>query len=76
MYEAITQLLIIVGMLAAFIVGYRAGRREEKLIQMPAHDMKILNMNDEHEAPETEEKIREDMENSRSIMTGFDFINE
>ena len=68
-----TSALIIVGMLmlAAFHFGYRAGRQEEKLVEV--HPNLKLIVPEEEKALESDEEIRKDMEKARKLATGYDF---
>ncbi len=65
-------LITVVGMLSAFVLGYKAGRHEERLISIEPGKMDIVNTEEEGPATVDENKIREDIERSRLLITGFD----
>jgi len=65
-------LITVLGMLAAFVLGYKAGRHEERLLNIEPGKMDIINTEEEGLGLVDENKIREDMERSRLLITGFD----
>jgi len=65
-------LITVLGMLAAFVLGYKAGRHEERLISIEPGKMDVVNTEEEGPATVDENKIREDIERSRLLITGFD----
>ena len=69
MEQVLIQALLIIGMLMAFWMGYRAGKHEEKLIQMPMN-LKLINT-EEEKALETDEEIRENMKKAREMEENF-----
>ncbi len=73
MIELITHITTIMGILVGVWLGYKIGRRDDKIIQQHIPDMELIDTNEETEAPKSEDEIRKDMEYSRSLAGGFDF---
>lgn len=73
MIELITHVTTMFGILAGVWLGYKIGRRDDKIIQQHIPDIEIVNTDDKEEAPKTDEEIRKDIEYSRTITSGFDF---
>ena len=74
MYEFLKQLLTVSGVLLAFWMGYRAGKREETVMAKHIPPMDIADIEESEEvAPKSEDEIREDMKMSRTIMQGYDW---
>ncbi len=73
MIELITHITTIMGILVGVWLGYKIGRRDDKIIQQHVPDMELIDTNEETEAPKSEDEIRKDMEYSRTLARGFDF---
>jgi hypothetical protein len=69
-YNLMTQVVLIIGMLGAFVLGYRAGRKEEAIIRPHIPDMDIINTEELGPALESDEEIRKNMEESRKVIIG------
>jgi len=70
-YYIISLIVTVTGMLLSFKMGYRAAGREERLIMSAPSDMVIIDTEAEEKAPETDEKIREDMDMAIKMAQGY-----
>jgi len=62
------HLSTVLGLLAAFWIGYKAGRKDERIIEQRIPDLDII----EDRALEEDKDIREDIKFARTIASGYE----
>ena len=75
MFESLSHLVTILGLLTAFWMGYRASKKEDKVFTERIPNLDIINTEEESEAPKLDDEIRKDMEHARTLSGGYDFEN-
>jgi hypothetical protein len=73
MFEFLTHIATIFGILAGVWMGYKAGKKEDRIFTERIPNLEIIETDKEPEALEDDDKIREDMKKTRTISGGYDF---